>query len=110
MLAGCAAFQVAERCLGHQERFVEDEEIVLFSSIEECAAKIRRYLPDEAARHRIALAGHRRAHKSGYYNDALLKQVLGRLAPIVDRVRATHPTQIQGFSRRTKVVRPYDFY
>ena len=109
-LAGCAAFQVAERCLGHQERFVEDEEIVLFSSIEECAAKIRRYLPDEAARHRIALAGHRRAHKSGYYNDALLKQVLGRLAPIVDRVRATHPTQIQGFSRRTKVVRPYDFY
>jgi hypothetical protein len=85
-IAGCAGFQIAERCAGHLERFVEGEEIVLFSSIEECADKIRRYLPDEAARRRIALAGHRRAHKSGYYNDALLKGVLERLAPIVRSV------------------------
>jgi spore maturation protein CgeB len=78
-LAGCAAFQIAERCPGHQERFVEDEEIVLFSSLEECAEKIARYLPDEAARNRIAWAGHRRAMRSGYFNDPLLAEVLRKL-------------------------------
>jgi spore maturation protein CgeB len=87
-IAGCAGFQIAERCPGHQERFVEDEEIVLFSTLEECAAKIRRYLPDEAARQRIAWAGYRRALRSGYYNDALLTTVLAKLDAIVSAVRA----------------------
>jgi hypothetical protein len=75
-IAGCAGFQIAERCPGHQERFVEDEEIVLFSSVEECAEKIAHYLPDEAARTRIAWAGYRRAVESGYDNDTQLARIL----------------------------------
>jgi hypothetical protein len=86
-IAGCAGFQIAERCPGHQERFVEDEEIVFFSDVEECAAKIARYLPDEAARQRIAWAGYRRAVQAGYYNDWLLADILRRLEPIAKAVR-----------------------
>jgi hypothetical protein len=86
-IAGCAGFQIAERCPGHAERFVEDEEIVLFSTVEECAAKIARYLPDEAARNRIAWAGYRRAVNSGYFNDWLMADTLRRLKPMVDSQR-----------------------
>ena len=87
-IAGCAGFQIAERCQGHMERFIEDEEIVLFSSLEECAAKIARYLPDEAGRRRIAMAGYRRAMLSGYYNEPLLEAALHRLGPVVAAVRS----------------------
>jgi spore maturation protein CgeB len=79
-IAGCGAFLLVERSPGHLERFREDEEAVFFSSAEECAAKIRRYLPDEAARTRIAAAGYRRAVASGYSND-------GQVGKILERVR-----------------------
>ncbi len=78
-IAGCGAFLLAERSSGHRERFVEDEEAVFFSDIEECAAKIRRYLPDEAGRSRIAAAGHVRAVRDGYSNDAQVDHILARL-------------------------------
>jgi spore maturation protein CgeB len=81
-IAGCAGFQIAERCPGHLERFVEDEEIVLFSDLEECAAKIAKYLPDEEARERIGLAGYRRAVQSGYDNDTQLARVLRELGTL----------------------------
>lgn len=79
-IAGCGGFLLAERSAGHSARFVEDEEAVFFSGIEECVEKIRRYLPDEAARERIAAAGHARAKRDGYHNDA-------QEAKIVERVR-----------------------
>ena len=60
-IAACEGFLLAERSPGHLARFVEDEEAVFFEGIDECVAKIRRYLPDEAARARIAAAGRRRA-------------------------------------------------
>ncbi len=78
-IAGCGAFLLAERSAGHLARFVEDEEAVFFSGIEECAAKIWRYLPDEAARTRIAAAGHARAVRDGYSNDAQVARILERL-------------------------------
>jgi spore maturation protein CgeB len=87
-IAGCAAFQLAERCPGHTERFIEDVEAVYFSSVEECAEKIRRYLPDEAARNRIAAAGYRRAVSSGYYNDRQLAAVMQDFEPIARGVRS----------------------
>ena len=77
-IAGCGAFLLAERSEGHLARFVEDEEAVFFSDLEECAAKIRRYLPDEAARTRIAVAGHARAVRDGYHNDAQVARILER--------------------------------
>ena len=62
-IAGCGGFLLAERSAGHAERFVEDEEAVFFGSFEELKAKIERYLPDEAARTRIAAAGHARGRR-----------------------------------------------
>ena len=58
-IAACGGFLLAERSEGHVQRFREDEEAVFFSDFEECAVKIARYLPDEAARERIAAAGTR---------------------------------------------------
>lgn len=78
-IAGCGAFLLAERSAGHLQRFTEDEEAVFFSDLEECAAKIRLYLPDEAARNRIAAAGHARAVRDGYSNDAQVERILSCL-------------------------------
>jgi len=82
-IAGCGAFLLVERSAGHLERFVEDEEAVFFSTVEECAEKIRRYLPDEDARERIAAAGYRRAVASGYNNDGQVAKILQRICNVV---------------------------
>src|SRR6202051_3570830 len=78
-IAGCGAFLLAERSQGHLDRFVEDEEAVFFSNFEELAAKIRRYLPDEPARRRIAAAGRARAARDGYHNDRQMELILARI-------------------------------
>jgi spore maturation protein CgeB len=79
-IAACGGFLLAERSEGHAARFVEDEEAVFFSGVEECVEKIRRYLPDAAARERIARAGCARALRSGYSNDAQVGRILERLS------------------------------
>jgi hypothetical protein len=86
-IAGCGSFLLVERSQGHSERFREDEEAVFFSTIEECAAKIRRWLPDEAGRARIAAQGAVRAKASGYYNDEQVAAILRRLAGPVAEAR-----------------------
>jgi hypothetical protein len=68
-IAACGGFLLAERSAGHEARFREGEEAVFFTGFEECAEKIRRYLPDEAARERIAAAGRARAVRDGSSND-----------------------------------------
>ncbi|HEY0264924.1 MAG TPA: glycosyltransferase [Granulicella sp.] len=86
-IAACGGFLLAERSAGHMERFKEDEEAVFFSDIEECAAKIRRYLPDEAARTRIAAAGCLRAVRSGYHNDHQVELIVERAETVVAGLR-----------------------
>ena len=81
-IAACGGFLLAERSEGHSERFREDQEAVFFSGVEECAAKIRRYLPDEVARTRIAAAGQARAQQSGYSNDAQVARIVAALDDI----------------------------
>jgi hypothetical protein len=81
-IAGCGGFLLVERSEGHTSRFVEDHEAVFFSGVEECVEKIRRYLPDQAARARIAQAGHERAERDGYHNDHQLTLILQRLQGI----------------------------
>jgi len=81
-IAACGGFLLAERSPGHLERFVEDEEAVFFSDYAECVAKLRRYLPDEAARARIAAAGRARAVRSGYGNDAQVGKIVERVAEL----------------------------
>jgi spore maturation protein CgeB len=87
-IAGCGGFLLAERSEGHMQRFVEGEEAVFFSTIEECVEKIKRYLPDAEARERIAAAGHARAVKDGYHNDHQMELIVERVAGIVPRVKA----------------------
>ncbi len=81
-IAACGGFLLAERSAGHLERFREDEEAVFFSDFEECAAKIRLYLPDVEARERIARAGRERAWASGYDNDSQVRLIVERLQRI----------------------------
>ncbi len=81
-IAGCGGFLLAERSPGHLARFVEGEEAEFFSTIEECVAKIRRYLPNEAGRTRLAAAGCMRAERNGYHNDRQVEIVVERAAAI----------------------------
>jgi len=83
-ITACGGFLLAERSVGHRERFVEDEEAVFFEGYDELLAKIRRYLPDEAARNRIALAGMKRAWSSGYDNDTQVRRIVERIQSILD--------------------------
>jgi spore maturation protein CgeB len=78
-IAACGGFLLAERSAGHEARFVEGEEAVFFTGFDECAEKIRRYLPDGAARERIAAAGRARAVRDGYGNDAQMAKIVERL-------------------------------
>ena len=87
-IAGCGGFLLAERSPGHSERFVEDEEAVFFSGYEELVAKIRRYLPDEPARRRMAAAGRARAERDGYHNDRQVALVLERAMAMMPSVQA----------------------
>jgi spore maturation protein CgeB len=87
-IAACEGFLLVERSEGHLQRFVEDEEAVFFSTIEECVEKIRRYLPDEAARARIAAAGRARAERSGYHNDRQVGLIVERARAVLARVKA----------------------
>lgn len=87
-IAGCGGFLLAERSQGHLERFVEDEEAVFFDGFDELLAKIKRWLPDEAGRARIAAAGRRRAEAGEYHNDGQVKKILERLESIVPKVQA----------------------
>ena len=81
-IAACGGFLLAERSEGHERKFREDEEAVFFDSYEDLLAKIRRYLPDEAARNRIAAAGQRRAQADGYHNDRQVELIVERLEQI----------------------------
>jgi spore maturation protein CgeB len=81
-IAGCGGFLMAERSEGHMLKFKEDEEAVFFSGVEELMAKIRRYLPDEGARARIAAAGRERAVRDGYHNDHQVELIVARAEEI----------------------------
>jgi spore maturation protein CgeB len=81
-IAGCGGFLLAERSEGHKARFIEDEEAVFFTGFDECLEKIRKYLPDEAARTRIAAAGRERAVQDGYGNDAQVALIVDRLVAL----------------------------
>jgi len=90
-IAGCGGFLLAERSQGHSQRFVEGEEAIFFSGFEELVAKIRRYLPDEPARRRIAAAGRARAERDGYHNDRQVRLILDRVAALMPAVQAAPP-------------------
>jgi spore maturation protein CgeB len=85
-IAGCGGFLLAERSAGHIARFREDEEAVFFTGFDELVTKIRRYLPDEAARIRIAAAGQARGERDGYHNDRQVGLIVERAASILETI------------------------
>ena len=93
-IAGCGGFLLAERSEGHMQRFREDEEAVFFTGFDECAEKIRRYLPDEAASPRIAAAGRIRAARDGYHNDCQVGLIVERAQQIIEDQRTTGTVHI----------------
>jgi spore maturation protein CgeB len=94
-IAGCGGFLLAERSEGHLARFREDEEAVFFTGRDELLAKIRRYLPDEAARKRIAAAGQARAERDGYHNDRQVDLIIERMRGMVLAARAAARTEVR---------------
>jgi spore maturation protein CgeB len=82
------SFEIAA-CGGFLQRFREDEEAVFFSSFEDCVAKVRRYLPDEAARTRIAAAGQARALRDGYHNDHQVSLIVQRIEQLLSSEKAS---------------------
>jgi hypothetical protein len=82
-IAGCGGFLLAERSPGHERKFKEGVEAVFFDGLDDLIAKCRQYLPDEAARTRIAAAGHARAVADGYHNDRQMQAILDRLHQIM---------------------------
>jgi spore maturation protein CgeB len=78
-IAACAGFLLTLRCPGHEALFEEDKEAVFFSSVEECAEKIRFYLPRPELRREIGMRARQRAVNSGYDNDTQLTKALNQL-------------------------------
>jgi len=75
-IAACQGLLCCERSIGHALRFVEDQEAIFFTGIDELTGKIRRYLPDVQARLRISEAGRIRAVRSHYDNDSQMTSIL----------------------------------
>src|SRR3984957_2087038 len=59
-IPACGGFMLTERSAPHEELFHEDHEAGFFGSHDELVARVRRYLPRDEDRARIATAGHRK--------------------------------------------------
>jgi spore maturation protein CgeB len=75
-IPACGVFLLSERTTVMQQLFAEGAEAEFFSSADECLEKARFYLNNDAARKRIAQAGHRRVITSGHDIYSRMKQWL----------------------------------
>ena len=80
-IPGSGGFFLAERTQKHQEFFEEAKEAEFFSSVEECASKIRFYLANDNIRRRIAAAGYERCMRSDYLLTSRMRDAMRVLFP-----------------------------
>lgn len=70
-ICACGGFQMVDRRPPVQELFKEDEEIVMFSGVDEALDKIHFYLKHEDLRKKIALKGQERVIKQHTYTHRM---------------------------------------
>lgn len=78
-IPACGSMLLADRSIEHQQLFREGVEAEFFSCQEELVDKARFYCRQESARARIAAAGQRRCHSSGYSYLQRMKTALHTL-------------------------------
>lgn len=79
-LAACGACVVAERSAAQELVFEPNREMAFFSSIEECAGKIKELLDDPERRAEIGAEARKRALRDGYGNRKTIERVLREIA------------------------------
>ena len=78
-IPACGSLLVADRTEEHRAFFEEGKEAEFFSSQVELLDKVRYYRTHPTERERLAEAGYRRCHRSGYSYRERLSLVLGQL-------------------------------
>lgn len=78
-IPACEGFMVAERTEDHVAMFEEGREAVFFTGADELVATLRRWLPDEAGRRRIAAAGRARVLADGHRYEDRARTILSML-------------------------------
>ena len=80
-IPACGAFMLAEDTDEHRELFKGGTDAAFFTTAADLAEQVRYYLTREAARRRIADAGHRRVITGGHTYRNRLAQILALVPP-----------------------------
>ena len=75
-IPACGTFMLAENSQVHKDLFIENVEVVLFSTKEELYNKVIYYLDNSFERNCIAANGYKRCIESGYDHQSRMKYVL----------------------------------
>ncbi len=83
-IPACGGFMLAERTEAHQALFEEGKEAEYFETFDELLDKARFYVREDAARSKIARAGHARCTSSGYSVHDRMSFMLAQVEGLLD--------------------------